>query len=152
MFARLTAAWHLRRATRRYAAGDFDGALGALERSLAARPGLPLAAQYLGVIALKRNRVREAEDHLRKAGGGDGDPFVVNVALGAVELLRERYEAAEARFREALAAFPVAFEVGYHVGMAKWLSGDETGALAEFTRLLAREDEALFVRLKRLGT
>ena len=151
MIGRLLAAWHTWRATRRYAAKDVEGAKEAMDRALEAGPDLPLADQYLGVLALKRGRLKEAEEHLRKASGAGGDPFVVNQAMGALEILRKRYGEAEKRFHEAFEAFPVAYEVGYHVGLSRLLGGDEKGALAEFARLLARDDEALFLRLKRLG-
>jgi tetratricopeptide (TPR) repeat protein len=108
---------------------------------------MPLASQYLGVIALKQGRLKEAEEHLLQAGGRGGDPFVISQGLGALEILRKRYDDAENRFREALEAFPVAFEVGYHIGLCRLLAGDRKGALEEFVRLLGREDEALFRRL-----
>jgi len=151
MIGRLLAAWHTWRATRRYAGKDLEGAKDALDRALKACPDLPQADQYLGVLALKRGRLKEAQEHLLKAVGRGGDPFVVGQGLGAIELLRKRFGEAEKRFKEAFEAFPVAYEIGYHVGLCRQLAGDEKGSVGEFARLLAREDGPLFIRLKGIG-
>jgi tetratricopeptide (TPR) repeat protein len=150
LIGRIRASWNAWRATRRYAAGDVDGAKEAMDRALEAHPELPLADQYLGILALKQGKIKEAETRLLQAAGRNGDPFVVRQGLGAIELLRGRYAEAEKRFSEALEAFPVAFEVGYHIGLCRLLAGKEREALLEFNRLLAREDGPLFQRLKRL--
>ncbi|GEM_PF-3276247 len=150
MIGKIVASWRLRRASRRYDAGDFEGALAAVRGAMEADPGLPLASQYLGVITLKRGRLDEAADHLRRASAEDADPFVLFQARGALAMLRKRWREAEEDFRRALEAFPVAFELGYPIGLARLMAGDEKGAFAEFVRLLSREDDPLFKRLKRL--
>ena len=123
----------------------------AYTRALEADPDLSLSSQSLGVIALKQGQLKKAEEHLLQATGRGGDPFVVAQAMGALALLNKRYDEAEKRFGEALEAFPVAFEIGYHVGLARLLGGEEGSAMAEFVRLLGREDEPLFRRLGHLG-
>lgn len=151
MIGRWIAAVRIWKATRRYAAGDLAGARGQVARALEAQPDLSLADQYLGVLSLKGGDPRDAEERLRKAEGSGGDPFVVAQGLGALEILRKRYREGEERFAQAFEAFPVAFEVRYHIGLARLLAGDEPGAMAEFVDLLGREDEPLFKRLGHLA-
>ncbi|MHC4780608.1 MAG: tetratricopeptide repeat protein [Planctomycetota bacterium] len=150
MIGRWIASWHVWRATRLYGRKDLEGARNAVSRAIEIDPDLPLSAQYLGIIALKQGRIKEAEEHLMRAVGQGGDPFVVHQGLGALEIVRKRYAEAESRFKEALSAFPVAYEVGYHIGLARFLSGDEAGAFSEFLQVLSREDDPLFKRIGRL--
>ncbi|MHC4598399.1 MAG: tetratricopeptide repeat protein [Planctomycetota bacterium] len=151
MIGKWIASVRIWQATRRYAAGDLDGARARVVSALEADPDLPLSSQYLGVIALKQGQLKKAEEHLLRAKGRGGDPFVVAQGLGGLALLNKRYDEAEKRFGEAIEAFPVAFELGYHVGLARLLGGKEEDGRAEFVRLLCREDEPLFRRLAQLG-
>jgi predicted Zn-dependent protease len=151
MIGWILAAARLRRAGRRYEQGRYVEAARDLEDARAARPGLPLYQQYRGVLALKAGRLEEAEEALRLAEAEGGDAFTLRLAQGAAAIVRRRPGEARKRFEEALAAFPVAYETLYHVGLSRFLEGDEAGARADFVRLLGRDDEALFKRLEQIG-
>ncbi|MHC4779599.1 MAG: hypothetical protein ACYTFG_13580, partial [Planctomycetota bacterium] len=83
--------------------------------------------------------------------GQGGDPFIIAQALGALAIVKKRDEEGEKKFLESIDAFPVAFELWNHVGLARLLSGNKEGAVAEFLRLMSREDEPLFQRLRQLA-
>ncbi|MHC4778660.1 MAG: hypothetical protein ACYTFG_08820, partial [Planctomycetota bacterium] len=118
MIGSLIAAVRIWKATRRYEGGDLPGARALVLSAMEANPRLPMAEQYLGVIALKEGKLAQAEDHLLRAEGQGGDPFIIAQALGALAIVKKRYEEGEKKFLESIDAFPVAFELWYHVGLA----------------------------------
>lgn len=146
---RLAAFLQVRKALRLYDRGEYAAAEEALEGALAERPGLAERDQYRGILALKQGRVEEALPLLRQAYEKD-EAIPAAVALGAAELLRGRGEEARRWFGRALDAFPVMFELSYHVGLSWLREKKKRKAIEVFASMLAREDEPLFQRLDRL--
>jgi tetratricopeptide (TPR) repeat protein len=146
---RLAAARRVKKALRLYDRGKYAESQEELRQALVLRPDLPEADQYHGILDLKQGRAAEALPRLRKAWEKNED-ITVAVALGAAELLEGREEAARTWFQKALDAFPVLYDLDYHIGLA-WLR-EKKGRKARvcFLRMLRREDEPLFIRLERL--
>ena len=155
--------------TARLAAGDADGAVGALQRHIdqppepvppylvAARETRARALEQLG----RRDEARAAYDALLAAAGADTDPDAPARWLeraGMLLLADGRYAAAEDRFRRILSDYPgspPAVDVLFFVAEAKYFQGDRAAAAADFRSYLdlfpgaAHRQGALF-RLARL--
>jgi len=147
--ARWKAFWEVRRALKLYDRKAYVDAEAALGRALACRPDLPEADQYRGILALKQGRLEEALGHLRRAWEKEED-IPVAVALGAAELLTGRFDEARDHFEKAIAAFPVLYDLRFHVGLAWFRQKKRRRAVAEFHRMVQGDDEPLFTRLDRL--
>jgi len=146
---RLAAARRVKKALRLYDRGEYVESQEELRLALTLRPDLPEADQYQGILDLKQGRVAEALPRLHKAWEKNED-INVAVALGAAELLEGRAEAARTWFTKALAAFPVLYDLDYHIGLAWLRERKGRKALVCFLRMLRREDDPLFIRLERL--
>jgi tetratricopeptide (TPR) repeat protein len=149
MFSRLAAERLVRKALREYERKEYARSEDLVRRALALRPGLSEAEGYLGILALKQGRLEEARERLEKTAGANGD-LTVQVALGAAELLSGNPSKARSWFEKALSAFPVLFEMRYHLGLAWLREKKKRKALGEFIEMFRREDEPLFLRLERL--
>jgi predicted AlkP superfamily phosphohydrolase/phosphomutase/tetratricopeptide (TPR) repeat protein len=66
----------------------------------------PLAAQYRGMISIRRGRVEEAVEHLRRAEEQGGANPHIHTQIGFVYLHQRRWEDAERAFNAALALDP----------------------------------------------
>ncbi len=149
MAGRIRAAMLVRAAFRRYDAGDFAGAEERVKAALALRPGLENGDMYLGILALKQGRAGEAKALLEKAYAGSADPSTA-AALGAACLMLGEHAAARGFFEAAIKAFPVLFDLRYHIGLSWLLEGRRRKAVEEFHAMALREDGPLFERIKRL--
>ena len=155
--------------TARLAAGDADGAVGALQRHIDQPPEpMPpylVAARETRARALEQlgrgDEARAAYDALLAVAGADTDPDAPARWLeraGMLLLADGRYAAAEERFRRILSDYPAslpAVDVLFFVAEAKYFQGDLAAAAADFRSYLdlfpdaAHRQGALF-RLARL--
>jgi len=77
-----------------------------VEGVLASGESAPLAAQYRGMIAIRRGRVDEAMEHLRRAEAEGGANAHIQTQVGFVYLQQRRWDDAERAFGSALALDP----------------------------------------------
>ncbi len=149
MFGGLKSSLHVRSAMKDYEKGDYAHAEEQVKRAMAANPGLPEGGLYLGILALKQGRIAEAKGLLEHAFKQEESPTAAS-ALGAAFLLLGEHEAARKHFEAAIKAFPVLFDLRYHIGLSWLLQGERRKALAEFHAMARKEDAPLMERMKRL--
>lgn len=90
------------------AMGDLEGAQEAAEQVLARRPGGPRGHLLAARALLLAGREEEALENLRAVEEADPESVSVQQTLGAVQLRRRDWKAAEVAFRRALAIEPLA--------------------------------------------
>jgi tetratricopeptide (TPR) repeat protein len=126
----------LQQGNERFARADYAGALDAYESMLSAWPRNPEALNNVGAALCKLDRLREAEDHLRRALKQRPNYPEALFNLGVVQHGMGVYPDAESSLRRALKLRPSYVEARTLLGVALTFQGRPDQGIAQLLKVL----------------
>jgi TolB-like protein/Tfp pilus assembly protein PilF len=123
---------------------DLAGATREYKRAVELKPNDAAAHHWYGNDALASlGHFEEAIAEVRRAVELDPLSVVINVDLGQTFLYARRYDEAARQLRKALEIDPTSFYAHYILGMVLQVTGDLSGAIAEYEKAKQLNDEPL---------
>ena len=121
---------------------DFDGSTREFRRAIELNPNYAMAHHWFGIGPLTRSgRFDEAIAECKQAVELDPLSLINNIDLGVTYYSARRYDEAIEQLRKTSEMDPVFYYAHYNLGQALELKGDIVGAMAEYQKARALNDD-----------